>query len=525
MGGDLMQRTPGDLAFSLLVAVVCSAGCSCLASRRGQSPGWGAVAGLLLGPIGFILPFVWRKGDTGPAPVADNPQLVDCPHCGKTMVRRAVCPYCGYELNQSHSPVAAEEPDDIAESPDGPPGAATDNFADSPPSAPTPEMNVEPAGTSPHRRIGLGVATIALILPLIGAGILFVAPPDDALMISGPIVLVTSLLMAVDAYRLGRIDARGAERAGGVGLFFGMIVLWIVVYPFSFFRRSRIAGPNLTIPALVVAAIFMGSLFYPLLRSPDLPTCTSREVVEVVDRVIRKSSLGPVTSSIDGHRELSFDKEKNVRRGQCVVHTRSNPIVLQYRITWADRDKGRFEVRVPGADLPTSTSPEVVELVDHLIRKSSIGPLVKSINGYCELSFDPEASVRRGKCIVHTGSQDLDLEYRVTWGDRDQGQVVVRVPGMLPTCESPEVVHLVDQFIRKLLTGTDVKSIDGYRELSFDMVASTRQGRCVAHTGAGDIEFRYSVNWSDPDKGQFEVLVWPIEQEDRPLKTSEPRIG
>jgi predicted secreted Zn-dependent protease len=228
--------------------------------------------------------------------------------------------------------------------------------------------------------------------------------------------------------------------------------------------------------------------------------------VQLLDQVIRGTPVGASAKTIDGHHELSYDRNADVRHGQCVVHTDAGDIDVEYLIEWLDRDKGQFAVRIPPADLPSCTSPEVVQLLEQMIRGTPVGASAKSIHGHHELSYDRDADVRHGQCVVRTDAGDIDVKYLVEWLDREKGQFAVRIPPPdLPSCTSPEVVRLLEQVIRGTPVGASAKSIDGHRELSYDRDADVRQGQCVVHTDAGDLDVKYLVEWLDRDKGQFMV--------------------
>jgi uncharacterized membrane protein YhaH (DUF805 family) len=281
---------------------------------------------------------------------------------------------------------------------------------------------------------GLDLAGVALVAPVVaGAALFFVTSFTVSLAIGVATVLVTSILLSVDASRLGRTDSTGRDAGGPVGLFIGMCLLWIVGFPVAFYRRSRFAKPNLTIPAVAVALFFTGGPFlYGLFVSPDPPTCTSAEVVQVLDRIVRQSSRGQAVKSVDGFRELSFDREGHERHGQCVVHTDAGDTEVNYIVRWLDRDKRRFEVRIR-PELPSCTSPEVTQLLNQIIRKTSIGPSVKSIDGFGEVRSDPNANNRQGRCIVHTDQGDIDFQYEVHWSQKDEGRFEVIAQPLNPT--------------------------------------------------------------------------------------------
>ena len=287
----------------------------------------------------------------------------------------------------------------------------------------------EPAEPRSSSHTGVGLVAAALILPVLaGTALFFVTSFALALGISAATVIASAALVAMDARRLGNVDQTGRVRESAGLLFVGMVLLWIVVYPLAFFRRRHFGGPNLAIPAVVVAVFFaVGPVLYSVLVPPGLPSCTSPEVVQLLDQVIRGTPAGASAKTIDGHQELSYDRDVDVRHGQCVVHTDGGDIDVKYLVEWLDREKGQFAVRIPPADLPSCTSPEVVQLLEQVIRGTPVGVSAKSIDGHQELSYDRDADVRHGQCVVHTDTGDINVKYLVEWLDRDNGLLQLRI--------------------------------------------------------------------------------------------------
>ena len=65
----------------------------------------------------------------------------------------------------------------------------------------------------------------------------------------------------------------------------------------------------------------------------------------VLEQVVRSQPVGAATKSIDGHRELRFDPDANVRHGECIAHTETGDIPIHFIVEWQDREKGLFQVR------------------------------------------------------------------------------------------------------------------------------------------------------------------------------------
>jgi hypothetical protein len=370
-----------------------------------------------------------------------------------------------------------------------------------PPKAPLGETRAKVVDLSP-------LVIIALIVPVVAAvGLCFVTSVPVAYGVAIVAVLLSAALVAIDASHLKRF---GADQKGGdsaLMLFVGMCLLWVAVFPYAFFRRSRIVGPNLFVPSAVVAILFVGApMLAALLIKPGLPSCTSPEVVALVDGMIRKSAVNITPKSIDGHREISYDRAREVRSGECIAHTDQGDIVVKYTVEWLDRDKGQYQVKIPPIGLPACTSPEVISLLESVIRKSVLNAKITSIEGHRELSYDRAQDRRTGQCNVHTDHGDLVIKYIVDWIDRDKARFQVGIPpAEPPACTSPDVTRLLEQVIRQTPVGKEARSIDGHRELSYDPATETRTGECTVHFANRNLAVKYTVKWRDRAKGEFEV--------------------
>jgi hypothetical protein len=96
-------------------------------------------------------------------------------------------------------------------------------------------------------------------------------------------------------------------------------------------------------------------------------------------------------------------------------------------VQWRNRDKGEFEVRFSPADLPACSSPEVVQLLEQVIRGTPFGAGARTIDGHREVGYDREGGSRKGQCVVHGDGPDIVLHYVVEWRDPDQGRYEVRL--------------------------------------------------------------------------------------------------
>lgn len=280
----------------------------------------------------------------------------------------------------------------------------------------------------PVARAGFGLAAAALVLPVVAAIVLFFVKSFwPALAISAATVIVTSILLAIDARRLARSDPNKQRGESPGLLLLGMLALWIVFYPFAFFRRKRFGGPNLAIPSILVALFFfLGPLAQSLFVPAGLPECSSPEVAQALAQAIKQVPLGSPVKSIDGHHELEYDRKVDRRKGECVVHTETDDLIVLYTVAWRDRAKGEFEVRTFPI-LPACTSPDVAKVLESIIRRTAPGPRLKSIDSYRQISYDRASDRRDGTCVVHTEGADIPVKFQVRWRDPDKGEFLVEL--------------------------------------------------------------------------------------------------
>ena len=295
----------------------------------------------------------------------------------------------------------------------------------------TSDHEEEPSGASAMpavRRVGSGLVIAALILPMVAMPVLLLAHADLSVIgISLAIVVSSALLVAIDAYRLGNVEPTGRKSEPAIILFLGMCCMWVLVFPYAYFRRRRFQGPDLRIPAVLVTFSYMvGPFLIGFLVPPSLPSCTSAEVVGVLDGLLRNTYTGTTIKSVDGHRQVSYDRTASRRQGECVIHTDEADTPVAYYVEWKNADRNEFQVWLP-PELPRCTSAEVVGLLEQLIRGTPAGATVTVIDGHRDISYTPQADSRRGECVAHADGADIPMAYVVKWEDRDKGRFTVRV--------------------------------------------------------------------------------------------------
>lgn len=277
---------------------------------------------------------------------------------------------------------------------------------------------------------------IALILPIISTLLLVITSNYwAAVLIATGMVIATSILVMIDADRHGEIDQYGRQREGGLTLLIGMLLIWAIVFPYAFFRRRAFVSPNLGWVSVLVT-IF--AIAIPILRiathTVTLPECTSAEVIETLEKAVRSTAIGHRLRSIEGHRELNFNESEGIRYGVCLVHLDTEEFTTKYNVRWRNRQRHEFEVRIEPSELPSCRSPEVVQLLDSLIRGTPLGRQVTEISGIRETRYDRVKQLRFGECVAHTPQGDTPFIFVMKWLDQDQGQFQVKV---LPAESAP----------------------------------------------------------------------------------------
>jgi hypothetical protein len=373
----------------------------------------------------------------------------DCPNCGQNLSIEAAseqtvlrCPACEKPVRIPSSDAFQEKDNeeipalrvahnqtrsaDFESSPEDTAPGRDPEFA-------LPNLKIKASGP------GESLPVLALLLPLVALCIVLVGNFESFgvnFAIGGVMVVLTAILLAIDAAYLGTTDLKGKSQSGPGSLFAGIVLLWIVGYPYAYFRRRSFGKPNLGPLAVLVAVIYLGGPFVKeflldgFLLGDGPPSCTRPEVVRLVDDTIRKSVLGPSVKSISGHREISYQAETKTRKGECVVETLTGRQTMSFTVKWLDADKRMFQVQIGDLltdDPPLCTSPEVVALLGNLIRGSPTGFQVTNVGGHEETSYDRVAKIRYGRCSVSTTTGQISVAYKVTWLNRQLGQFQVQI--------------------------------------------------------------------------------------------------
>ena len=266
-----------------------------------------------------------------------------CPECGQPIpagdpgVTPAQCPHCRAAYGRLWG-------GDLG-SPSPPHSDKSEINPYTAPIAVEPEHALHAAGPPPSNTL----AWLALAVPPpVAIAECFIEETLPAAALSFGAVVFTSILICIDATRLGPRRSGGAASIGPAGLLLGGILLWIVFYPLAFFRRRRYGGPNFGPASVLIALVFLGlPIGFPLLGPQELPACDSSDVKQLLVEIVRDSpDFKQRPLHLDGHRETRFDQEKQIRYGECMLHVNNETTALTFAVSWEDRSRRTFLVQV-----------------------------------------------------------------------------------------------------------------------------------------------------------------------------------
>ncbi len=387
-----------------------------------------------------------------------------------------------------------------------------------PPQADRPPLDRSPAApsaTTTPVRSGNGLAILALLIP-IASGLVFLSGAVtgwQALAVSVGTVVVTAILVAWDAARLGPRDRNRKLRGDPGGLLLGMLFLWVFVYPLAYFRRRHFTGPNLGPLAIVVALFSFGSSLAPVLTliAGGPPSCTSPEVIAKVEELARQF-YGPDLESLGEFTERSYNAATRTRFGRCVAETDMGAEDLDFQV----RKRGNgleFLVLVPPPrHPPRCDSPQVLEALKQLAVQ--LRGKRATIEEPRQISYSLDRAQRSGECLIRNGETTDRYRFTVRSRDIQDGKRDFEVRMTLhsvPQLQDPKVVEQLETMLKGSPWGRELESISRVAEESFDPEANVRLGRASARLRSEAIDVGLSVTWRDQDRGLFYVQAWPLE--------------
>lgn len=370
------------------------------------------------------------------------------------------------------------------------------------------ESAVAPADAE-LREAPSGAALAALAVVFLGAGGMFLVPQDWVNSLIIGTIALSSVLVCIDAWRIPSESGGETRGTEAFGLLIGMVLLWLIVFPALFVRRSRLAAPNLIGPAVVGTLLFTAS---PWLRHAlvplELPACDSEDVKGVLQKIVTQPTAAGAGARVLDVRETAFDATTQERKGVCTVENQWGRYAQEFVVTWNDRQDGLFEVKtlIP-TELPECRDARILTLVFLTLRDQG-----RHFDGtfrrvVIERRRDAETGRRSCSCEVEGQTGKELVEYVVEWmGDTDRTYGVRLLAAELPACDSPEVRAAIEQALRA--PGAPlVRSIREFGELRYDADAPRRYGTCFVEFEQGILPVNFTVDWFDRELGTIAVRI------------------
>ena len=346
------------------------------------------------------------------------------------------------------------------------------------------------------------LAKLALVLP-VAAGISEPFLPDMVgLAVVIGTVLLTAVLLSIDIGRVVRWNPFGEHFVSPTRTLFGVILIWIVGFPLTYFRRFSICGPDMrgTAVGATAAFVFLPWLIALSLMPHQLPECDAKEVAALIQRLAVNEFPGQYVEGVAGLHEVEADPNLKWRRGSCVVSVGDQRIPVPYVIEWSDQERGIFTVAL--MLLPQANAPAVIELVESQLRSQLSEFSITGIDTFREVSFDAGKQERRCSCVVHTDSADIKVPIVVSWHDKSRNQFSVQ-SFVLPSPLSEEIAKVLEPFLDEAFADVEITAIDGYREVRANWEADERIGACTVHLGDENVEVYFRISWGDQYVGAF----------------------
>jgi hypothetical protein len=227
------------------------------------------------------------------------------------------------------------------------------------PVSPALEAMPQPGNISPPTDV---IALVMLVIPLVAAVLVwqrdfFQLPPRIAPLLGLVTILSTAVLGYLDMRQLMLAapvppSSTGQPQPRPIFNFLTILGFWLVGYPVHFLARKRFGARNLIAPALLVTGAFVAPTISAWFAGPVLPSVHSREVIDLVQKVIedspmyqeRKDEIGPI--SLHEPVEISFDQPKQRRVGRARLLSKLGDEPIFFTVEWQDQKKGMFMVQV-----------------------------------------------------------------------------------------------------------------------------------------------------------------------------------
>jgi hypothetical protein len=311
-----------------------------------------------------------------------------------------------------------------------------------PPADVGPRLEVTPAWRDVRLKQGPGesLAVLALLLPLVALCLLYfgkIQAGGVTLAVLLGTVVLTATLLAIDAYRLGRVDLDGRRQETFVILFLGLFLVWPIIYPLAYFRRVRFGRPNYGVLAVLVVLIAVGATLarsmsgeggWQFGRAP--PPCGAREVIQAVEGAWRKNPKAPVLKASRNHMETGYDQAAGVRKGHCVLDTDWGDVRVTYTVSWLNSWQRTFQVQIQEVvfeEPPQCTSRDVVAIVEQMLKEGLNAGQVRGAEAFEETRYDKDSKTRFGACKARTDNGVFPVVFKVKLVDPNKGSFQVQI--------------------------------------------------------------------------------------------------
>ena len=121
---------------------------------------------------------------------------------------------------------------------------------------------VENKSAKMNKNTGELFGVLLLICPLLAIFLLWFIPlPFFHIIIIMSAIITTAILAAVEASQLNfGTTPSGKKETGPIGFFLGMLLLWVISYPFYFYKRSKKGKKNFVFGSILVTVVFVFSI-------------------------------------------------------------------------------------------------------------------------------------------------------------------------------------------------------------------------------------------------------------------------
>jgi predicted Zn finger-like uncharacterized protein len=190
------------------------------------------------------------------------------------------------------------------------------------------------------------LGNMMLVLPLIGAFLLWVLPEEAAIYVASIIIIITAVLVAIDATKLeiGK-STEGKRETGPVGYALCMLLMWILAFPIYFWKRWKKGAKNFFPASVAIAIIFFISIIF----SGSIGYSTNSEIAMVKNGILNNYPNKTIGEAIEGYFDrtdweaIKGSDGNNYVNAICRISHDGNTakVAIQFKI---DKKRGALEI-------------------------------------------------------------------------------------------------------------------------------------------------------------------------------------